>query len=108
MSAAGGPAGALRAGDLVVAGPAVDRAEPVGRIESVLATSRGTRLVVERAYAPGTYVVLDGTGLAPGGAVFDLPGAAPEAGGPRWVVTAGRPGALPAGAVYRRVLGRLQ
>jgi hypothetical protein len=105
---ADGQAPGVRAGDLVISEPPV---EAVGRVDAVLETSRGRRLVVERAYAPGTFVVLDGAGLTPAGAVGGAPGAPGVAAtqeGPRWIVTAARPAALLAGGVYRRVLGRLQ
>jgi hypothetical protein len=92
----------VRPGDLVVTAPPV---APVGRVDGVLSTSRGVRLVVERASAPGTFVVLDGAGLAPGEPVSGPD--APET-EPRWEVTAVRPEELSAGGVFRRVLGRLQ
>ena len=117
MSAANTPAEAagpaLRPGDLVITSPPV---EAVGRVDRVLETSRGQRLVVERAYAPGTFVVLDGAGLTPSDAVAaaatgssgDPGGGGFAAPGPRWVTSAARPAALLAGGVFRRVLGRLQ
>ena len=69
------PGPALQPGDLVITSPPV---EAVGRVDRVLETSRGQHLVVERAYAPGTFVVLDGAGLTPGDAVAAAPGGGSE------------------------------
>lgn len=88
------------------AGTSAPVGTPVGTVDSVLATSHGVRLVVERAFAPGTYVVVPGESVS----AVRVDAAAPGAlGGTalRWVVTRCRPDDLSAGGVFRRVVGRL-
>jgi len=88
--------GAAARGDLVVTTPPV---VPVGAVESVLGTSRGPRLVVQRAFAPGSYVVVPGDAVA----------SVEEDGGHRvrWLVSRLRPADLLRQGAYRRELGRL-
>src|SRR5688500_12069525 len=69
---------------------------PVGTVDSVLATSRGVRLVVERAFAPGTYVVVPGESVS--AVRVDADGlASPGAAALRWVTTQRRLDDLSAG-----------
>lgn len=90
----------------MVASAAGQPATPVGTVESVLATSRGLRLIVERAFAPNSYVVLPGESVD----AVDVEGDQTPAQEPcavRWVVTHRQPADLMAAGVFRRVLGRL-
>ncbi|MDQ3703036.1 MAG: BON domain-containing protein [Chloroflexota bacterium] len=101
--------------DLVICDDAGDRERqrgagstlsPVGTVDSVLATSHGVRLVVERAFAPGTYVVVPGESVSAVRVDAEEPGA-PGATAVRWVIARCRPEDLSARGVFSRVVGRL-
>jgi hypothetical protein len=87
----------VRAGDLVVTASPV---QPVGKVERALETSRGLRLLVERAFAPRSYVVLPGEDV--------LAVETEAATGLRWVVSRLGPAALLGAGAYRRELGHLR
>jgi hypothetical protein len=87
----------VRAGDLVVTASPV---QPVGKVERALETSRGLRLLVERAFAPRSYVVLPGEDV--------LAVETEAATGLRWVVSRPGPAALLCAGAYRRELGYLR
>jgi hypothetical protein len=84
-------------GDLVITAPPV---EPVGVVERVLPTSRGAQLLVQRAFAYGSYLVLPASGVAAVEDDADL--------GLRWVVARERVADLVAAGVFRREVGRLR
>jgi hypothetical protein len=84
-------------GDLVISAPPV---EPVGVVERILPTSRGLQLLVQRAFAHDSYLVLPATGVA---AVED-----DLTFGLRWIVARGRVADLIAAGMFRRALGRLR
>jgi hypothetical protein len=84
-------------GDLVITAPPV---EPVGVVERVLPSSQGFQLLVQRAFAYGSYLVLPASGIA---AVED-----DVALGLRWIVARGRVAELAATGVFRREVGRLR
>jgi hypothetical protein len=87
----------VQEGDLVVTAAPV---QPVGKVERALGTSRGWRLVVERAFVPGSYVVLPGEDV--------LAVETEAATGLRWVVSRTGPAALLGAGAYRRELGHLR
>jgi hypothetical protein len=94
-----------RPGDLVLSAPPGEAVTPVGEVQRVLETSRGPRLLVARAFAPGSYAVIAGEEVA--GVEVEEEEAGAEA--PlRWVTVRTPPATIVARGTFRRELGRLR
>jgi hypothetical protein len=93
-----------RPGDLVLSAPPGEAVTPFGEVQRVLETSRGPRLLVTLAFAPGSYAVIAGEEVAGVEVEEEGPAEAPL----RWATVRTPPATIFARGTFRRELGRLR
>jgi BON domain len=79
---------------------------PLGEVQRVLETSRGPRLLVARAFAPGSYAVIAGEEVAGVEVEVEEEGAAEAP--LRWATVRTPPATIFARGTFRREMGRLR